>query len=93
MAAFGRHLKRLFSREPSGRPGEWYYCLRHRRVEEGPDCPAKDRMGPYPSRTEAEHALDLARERNERWRTDPRWRDDPEPEDRGPEDRGPGEAG
>ncbi|RKN45926.1 hypothetical protein [Streptomyces hoynatensis] len=76
MAAFGRLISRLFSREPSGKPGEWYYCLRHRRVEEGPDCPAKDRMGPYPGRTEAEHAMDLARERNERWRNDPRWSDD-----------------
>ncbi|UCM87508.1 hypothetical protein [Streptomyces marincola] len=66
----------LFRRTTAGRSGEWYYCLRHRAVEEGPDCPAQDRFGPYPTRAEAEHAMDTARERNEAWRKDPRWRDD-----------------
>lgn len=63
------------SRKATGKPGEWFYCLEHRKVEEGPDCPAKDRMGPYPSRAEAEHAMETAAERNVRWDTDPRWDD------------------
>ncbi|MGP4110677.1 hypothetical protein ACTWP5_07140 [Streptomyces sp. 4N509B] len=62
-------------RSPSGQPGEWYYCLKHRRVEEGPDCPARNRLGPYASREEAAEAIDIAHEREATWRTDPRWND------------------
>ncbi|SFC68892.1 hypothetical protein [Streptomyces aidingensis] len=66
----------LFRRRPAyGKPGEWYYCLKHHKVEEGPECPAKDRLGPYPSRTEARHALELADKRNKSWQQDPRWND------------------
>ncbi len=32
------------SRSTVGKPGEWYYCLEHQKVEEGPDCPGKDRF-------------------------------------------------
>ncbi|MCX4749441.1 hypothetical protein OG455_28690 [Kitasatospora sp. NBC_01287] len=66
----------LFKRSGTGQPGEWYYCLKHQKVEEGPECPAKDRLGPYQSREEAGEALRIARERNEEWRTDPRWSDE-----------------
>ncbi|AXI77235.1 hypothetical protein [Peterkaempfera bronchialis] len=64
-----------FGRKPQGKPGEWFYCVRHRKVEEGPECPARDRLGPYASRADAEHALQTAAERNEEWENDPRWRD------------------
>ncbi|MGW1156910.1 hypothetical protein ACWD5Q_00105 [Streptomyces sp. NPDC002513] len=67
----------LFKKRTAGKPGEWFYCLDHRTVEEGPQCPGKDRFGPYPSREEAQHAMDIARERNEEWDTDPRWHDAP----------------
>ncbi|WP_335931932.1 hypothetical protein [Streptomyces sp. PTD5-9] len=69
----------LFKKRTVGRPGEWYYCLRHQKVEEGPDCPAKDRFGPYASPEEARHAMDIARERNTEWETDPKWHDDETP--------------
>ncbi|MDT3398744.1 hypothetical protein RKE29_19185 [Streptomyces sp. B1866] len=65
----------LFGRRRAGRPGEWYYCLRDGRVEEGPECRAADRMGPYASRAEAERAMETAAERNARWEHDPRWHD------------------
>ena len=39
----------LFKKRTVGKPGEWYYCLEHGTVEEGPECPAKDRFGPYAS--------------------------------------------
>jgi hypothetical protein len=67
----------LFRRErkPVGKPGEWYYCLEHGKVEEGPECPAKNRMGPYTTPAEAERALRTAAERNEEWEKDPRWHD------------------
>jgi hypothetical protein len=63
------------SHKPTGKPGEWFYCLEHGRVEEGPDCPAKDRMGPYATRGEAEHAMATAAARNKEWDNDPRWDD------------------
>jgi hypothetical protein len=64
-----------FGRKPTGKPGEWFYCIKHAKVEEGPECPAKDRLGPYASREEAARALETAEERNREWRTDPRWSD------------------
>ncbi|MDX3075355.1 hypothetical protein ACIP98_20445 [Streptomyces sp. NPDC088354] len=64
-------------RKPAGKPGEWFYCIEHRKVEEGPECPAKDRMGPYPSRADAERAMETAAERNLQWENDPRWKDQP----------------
>lgn len=65
----------LFKKRTVGKPGEWYYCLEHKKVEEGPECPGKDRFGPYASREEAQHAMDTAAERNLEWDTDPRWHD------------------
>lgn len=45
----------------------WWYCLRHKTVEPEAGCPAKDRLGPYPSKEDAAHALEIARRRNEEW--------------------------
>ncbi|MCP9209789.1 hypothetical protein [Streptomyces cucumeris] len=67
----------LFKKKAEGKPGEWYYCLKHGTVEEGPECRAADRMGPYASREEAGHAMETARERNEEWQNDPRWQNEP----------------
>ncbi|WP_424215579.1 hypothetical protein ACN20G_19120 [Streptomyces sp. BI20] len=63
----------LLKKRQVGKPGEWYYCLKHKKVEEGPECPAKDRFGPYTSREDANHAMERARERNLQWENDPRW--------------------
>ncbi|MFD4632529.1 hypothetical protein ACFVYR_12975 [Streptomyces sp. NPDC058284] len=65
----------LFKKKTVGKPGEWFYCLEHGKVEEGPDCPGKDRMGPYASPEEAQSAMRTAQERNLQWETDPRWHD------------------
>ncbi|MEE1738455.1 hypothetical protein [Streptomyces sp. BE147] len=65
----------LFKKRTVGKPGEWYYCLVHKKVEEGPECPAKDRFGPYTSPGEAQRAMDTAQERNLEWETDPKWHD------------------
>jgi hypothetical protein len=62
----------LFKRATAGKPGEWFYCLKHRTVEEGPQCPSKNRFGPYASREEASRAMEIAHERNLEWETDPR---------------------
>ena len=54
----------------------WYFCLIHQRVEPEAACAHRDRLGPYPTREEAERALQTAAERNEAWDEDPRWKDD-----------------
>ncbi|MFE2633622.1 hypothetical protein ACFXKX_16270 [Streptomyces scopuliridis] len=79
----------LFKKRTAGKPGEWYYCLKHQKVEEGPECPAKDRFGPYANRQEAEHAMRTAQERNLEWETDPRWHDAPKGEAGAGEDTNP----
>ena len=46
----------------------WYFCTRHQTVEpEDGVCPGKDRLGPYATREEAEHALETVHRRNEEW--------------------------
>jgi hypothetical protein len=47
--------------------GKWFFCLKHRKVEYGPGCPDRHRMGPYASEDEAAHAFERAAERNEEW--------------------------
>jgi hypothetical protein len=46
----------------------WWYSLRTHTVEDddGP-TPGKDRLGPYPTREAAEHALETVQQRNEEW--------------------------
>jgi hypothetical protein len=46
----------------------WWFCLKHNTVEDDDGvCPGKDRLGPYPTREAAEHALQTVQERNEQW--------------------------
>jgi len=61
---------------------QFYYCLVHSTVEPADaGCRNEDRLGPYPTRAEAERALDKVAARNERWDNDPRWNDDDQVED------------
>lgn len=60
--------------------GQWYYCLKHRTVEPYDACKAEDRLGPYATREDAEHALEIAAERNKDWDEDPRFNDEAEVE-------------
>lgn len=46
---------------------DWWFCLKHMKVEHGPGCPNKDRMGPYPTESDATGALAQARRRNQEW--------------------------
>jgi hypothetical protein len=45
----------------------WWFCLTHMAVEPDAGCPNKDRLGPYPTRDAAAHALETAKKRNEEW--------------------------
>jgi len=69
--AFGRSGKH----HPVDLSGDWYYCLKHRTVEQGLQCPQRHRLGPYPSKEAAERALETASDRNAEWDEDPRWND------------------
>lgn len=55
---------------------QWYYCLKHNRVEGEEGCPNSVRMGPYDSEEAAANALETARERNDAWdAADKEWKD------------------
>lgn len=58
-----------------GDSGEYFWCLRHSRVETASNaCAAMYRLGPYRTEAEAERALQTVRERNEAWEAeDARW--------------------
>ena len=57
---------------------QWYWCLRHQRVEsEDTGCANDQRMGPYPSADAAEHWKDKVESRNEAWdEEDRKWEGD-----------------
>jgi hypothetical protein len=42
---------------------DWWWCLRHGRVEQGPGCPNNERLGPYETEHEAATALERAAQR------------------------------
>lgn len=50
--------------------GDWYYCFKHRKVEQRDECRQMDRMGPYASREEAENWRARVAERNAAWKDD-----------------------
>lgn len=49
---------------------EFWYCLKHHRVEPTEGEPNKDRLGPYATEAEAARALEMVAERNEDWDSD-----------------------
>lgn len=55
--------------------GDYFWCLRHSRVESGGDlCPGKYRLGPYPTEDAATRALETVQRRNTEWEAeDARW--------------------
>lgn len=57
---------------------EWYYCVEHGGVEPKFGCRITNRLGPYRTREEAEHALERVERRNESWDEDPDWNDEDE---------------
>ena len=69
--------------------GDWYYCLDHKLVEPYEACRSDTRLGPYPSKADAELALAHAAERNKAWDEDPRWNDPDEDADDDTEGWGP----
>ncbi|MEV6524312.1 hypothetical protein AB0M43_20360 [Longispora sp. NPDC051575] len=60
----------------SGEPAQFYWCLRHNRVEtEGNACAGVDRLGPYATAQDASHALQQVAEREARLDAeDARWK-------------------
>jgi hypothetical protein len=55
---------------------QWWYDLTTKSVvSDDNTTKAADRLGPYPSREAAEHALQQVEQRNEAYDNDPRWKD------------------
>ncbi|UYG16262.1 SPOR domain-containing protein [Brachybacterium huguangmaarense] len=46
---------------------DYYFNLETKQVEEGPQSPSNELMGPYATREEAARALQIAAQRNESW--------------------------
>lgn len=57
---------------------QWWFDLKTKSAVSEPKNKSKatDRLGPYDSREEAEHALDRVEERNATWDDDDEWGDD-----------------
>jgi hypothetical protein len=54
----------------------YFWCTDHHAVEDEHGCRAEVRLGPYPTREAAEHALQSVQERNEQLDAeDAAWRD------------------
>lgn len=51
---------------------EFYYNLETHEIEEGKVSSWSNRMGPYKTREQAQHALEIAAARNEKWDEDDR---------------------
>ncbi len=54
----------------SGSGDEFYFNIATGQVEQGKVSDWKDRMGPYPTREAAQHALDIAAARTKAWDED-----------------------
>ena len=54
----------------------FWYRLRDGVVEQGPQSPGAERMGPYATREEAQRALETAAARTEAWDEEDRRRDE-----------------
>jgi hypothetical protein len=56
---------------------DWWFDLKTKTAVQDPKAgKASERLGPYPTREEAERALEKVQERNEEYDNDPRWNDD-----------------
>ena len=55
--------------------GEFFYDVRTGQVSRGRTTGWSERMGPYPTRDAAEHALEQARDRTRAWDEDDAARD------------------
>lgn len=61
--------------EPADAERGFYYNIQTGQVEEGLVSDWTKRIGPYATREEAEHALDIAAQRSASWdEADRRWR-------------------
>ncbi len=69
----------------NGQEPEYWYCLKHHRVEPREGCRNADRLGPYATQQEAAAALQKVKERNEDWDNDPAWNDTDDEDNDSPE--------
>lgn len=63
----GDQFKKDLDEEQLGTPEQWYWCLRHSRVEQGRQDPERFLLGPFPTAEAASHALESIDEHNKAW--------------------------
>lgn len=66
MGFLGSHLQIWGTLVPMSDDEQWYFRISDKTVVQGKDAGAMDRMGPYPDRSTAERALEIAAERNKK---------------------------
>jgi hypothetical protein len=54
---------------------QFWYNMHTGEVEQGFQSPSADRVGPFPTRDEAEHALDILRANSAKWAEEDRAND------------------
>ena len=55
--------------------GDWFYCLKHHKVEPRDGCRSEDRLGPYATEVDANNWRADFDRRNQAWEDDDReWR-------------------
>jgi hypothetical protein len=56
--------------------GEFWFCMKHRRVEKFEDTDSANRIGPFPTAEQAAHALETIHEREKAYDAeDSAWED------------------
>jgi len=79
--ARGNSHHRPVGRAKGAAVANWWYCLKHQRVEPDQGCPNSERLGPFDTEEQAGQALEVARLRNEEWeRGEDEWGDRPKDE-------------
>jgi hypothetical protein len=67
-------IRNMTSRELAG---EFWWCMKHSRVEKYQDTDSANRIGPFASYEEAEHALQTIHDRESAYdKADSQWDDD-----------------
>jgi hypothetical protein len=61
---------------------EYYWCLTHGTVEEGKQCRAVERLGPYATEEEARSWRDRHEGRHESWKQDDERWEEQDPDER-----------
>lgn len=63
----GRHLGTVGDMSDERIESQWWFNDKTGQVEQGPQSAQRDRIGPFDTREDAQHALDRIAANNEKW--------------------------